>query len=156
MMTKIFLCIIIAAVALSFIFIGGNTLKGYRNLKEEEPADVIAQAPLPEAREEKFEEVADVDVPDDSGGVKISPCFEGPGKEFAGLKLENIEKGSLAGRAGLKNGDIIKVVNGQRLTSPQRAIQVFRKLRSQSGVGVVLARGNRSVKLQYKIGGRGK
>ena len=81
----------------------------------------------------------------------ISPYFDPALNEFAGVKVDNIRKGSIAEMAGLRNGDIIKVINDQRLNSPQRTIQVLRKARNLSRLDVNLLRKERLLKFDYRI-----
>jgi len=55
-----------------------------------------------------------------------------------GLKINNLENIPLAKTIGLKDGDIISHVNGQRLTSKQKAFQVFKKARSDTTMSLEL------------------
>jgi S1-C subfamily serine protease len=53
---------------------------------------------------------------------------------------------------GVRNGDVIQVVNGQKLTSVQKAYQVYRKARVQSSFTIHLLRGGRDQKkLSFKL-----
>lgn len=83
--------------------------------------------------------------------AKVVPNFDFVGGKFSGLKVEGIKKGSLVEFAGLRNGDIIKVVNGQELSTQQKSIQVFRKVRNQPQINIGLLRKNRLIKLRYNI-----
>ena len=58
--------------------------------------------------------------------------------QVEGLKINNLEKIPLAKVLGLKNGDIISQVNGHRLTSKQKAFQVFKKARSGATMSLEL------------------
>ena len=83
--------------------------------------------------------------------AKVLPHFDFASKQFSGFKIDNIRKGSIAESAGLRNGDIIRVVNDQELSSPQKAIQMFRKVRNQSQIDVDVLRKSRLIRLRYKI-----
>ncbi|MDT8302642.1 MAG: type II secretion system protein N [Sedimentisphaerales bacterium] len=58
--------------------------------------------------------------------------------QIEGLKINNLEKIPLAKVIGLKDGDIISHINGQRLTSKQKAFQVFKKARSEATMSLEL------------------
>ena len=58
--------------------------------------------------------------------------------QVEGLKINNLEKIPLAKVLGLKEGDIIRYVNGHRLTSKQKAFQVFKKARSEATMSLEL------------------
>lgn len=83
--------------------------------------------------------------------ARVRPQFDLAKGKFSGFKIDNIQKGSIAEDAGLQNGDIIKVVNGQQLDSPQKALQVLRKARNQSQIIVDLIRGNQQIRIIYEI-----
>ena len=57
-----------------------------------------------------------------------------------GLRITGLDKIPMAEMFGLKNGDIIRSVNGQQLTSKQKAFQVLMKARTQSKVDIQLLR----------------
>lgn len=68
-----------------------------------------------------------------------------------GLKITGLEGISAAKDLGLKNGDIIRVVNGQQVTSKQKAYQIFRKARAQAFIDIELLRGNEPQKLSFTL-----
>jgi len=68
-----------------------------------------------------------------------------------GLQLTGLEKIEAARQLGLRNGDVIRVVNGQRLTDKQKAYQVFMKARSQPVINLELLRGGRARKLSFVL-----
>ena len=51
-----------------------------------------------------------------------------------GLQITDLENINIAKNLGLKNGDVIRSVNGHRLTSKQKAFQVFKKAKTQPGM----------------------
>jgi general secretion pathway protein C len=68
-----------------------------------------------------------------------------------GFIVDGIPKSSILEQAGLKNGDLIRSVNGQELSTMQKAIQVMCKARNQSQINVELLRSNRMLKLKYDL-----
>jgi len=68
-----------------------------------------------------------------------------------GLRITGLENIREAKDLGLKNGDVIRVINGHRLTSKQKAYHVFKKARSQTAMNVELLRGNRTKKLSFAL-----
>lgn len=63
-------------------------------------------------------------------------------QEPEGLRLANLEELGISPLTGLKNGDIIQVVNGQKLTSRQKAYQVFQKAKTQPRLEIEVLRNN--------------
>ncbi len=62
--------------------------------------------------------------------------------------LENIPQGK---NLGLKNGDVIRTVNGHLLSSKQQAYQISRKARSQPTLSIELMRGNKTRMLTFPV-----
>ncbi len=71
--------------------------------------------------------------------------------QVEGLKITGLENIREAEDLGLKNGDIIRAVNGQRLTSKQQAYQIFKKARSQAAANIELLRGNENKTLSFPL-----
>lgn len=71
--------------------------------------------------------------------------------QVEGLKITGLEGISGAKDLGFKNGDIIRAVNGQQVTSKQKAFQIFRKTRSQPVVDIELLRGDQPQKLSFVL-----
>ncbi len=69
--------------------------------------------------------------------------------QMEGLRITGLEDLGAAKDLGLKNGDVIRVVNGQRLTSRQKAFQILKKLRSQAAVSIELLRDNEVKELSF-------
>ncbi len=68
-----------------------------------------------------------------------------------GLKITGLEKIPLAERLGLQNGDVVQAINGQQLTSKQKAFQVLMKARTQSKVDIQLLRDGRRKGLSFDL-----
>jgi type II secretion system protein C len=71
--------------------------------------------------------------------------------QVEGLKITGLENIRGAEELGLKNGDIIRAVNGHRLTSKQKAYQIFKKARSQAAANIELLRGNENKTLSFPL-----
>ncbi|MEW5848381.1 MAG: type II secretion system protein GspC [Myxococcota bacterium] len=77
------------------------------------------------------------------------PYFEG-GK-ITGFKLAQTAPNSAFEKIGLKSGDVIKSVNGYDISSPDKMLDVFTKLRDARDVNVDIQRGNGKSTLKYTI-----
>ncbi len=71
--------------------------------------------------------------------------------QVEGLRITGLENMRGAKELGLKNGDIIRVVNGHRLTSKQKAYQIFKKARSQAAMDIELLRDNETKTLSFSL-----
>jgi type II secretion system protein C len=68
-----------------------------------------------------------------------------------GLQITGLENINLARDFGLKNKDVIRSVNGHRLTSKQKAFQVFKKAKSQPTIDIELLRDDDTKKLSFSL-----
>jgi len=68
-----------------------------------------------------------------------------------GLLVTGIENVKEAQMFGLKNGDVIRSVNGHRLVSKQQAYQVLKKAGAQDIMSFELLRNNRTKELSFSI-----
>lgn len=68
-----------------------------------------------------------------------------------GFKLYAIRPNSIFGRIGLQNGDTIKGINGLDMSSPDKALEVYTKLRNASHLSVQVERRGESLTLDYSI-----
>ncbi|MGD8786316.1 MAG: type II secretion system protein N [Phycisphaerales bacterium] len=67
--------------------------------------------------------------------------------QVEGLKITGLEKIPVPKMFGLKNGDVILEVNGNRLTSKQKALQVFKKAKAQEAINLELFRNGETKEL---------
>jgi general secretion pathway protein C len=81
--------------------------------------------------------------------ARIVPAFEG-GKAV-GFKLFSIRPGSLYSKIGLQNGDVISRVNGYEMTSPDKALELYQKLKDTKQVTVDVKRRGKPTTLDYSI-----
>ncbi|MCB0345387.1 MAG: hypothetical protein KDD66_09725 [Bdellovibrionales bacterium] len=71
--------------------------------------------------------------------------------ESVGMRLFAIRRGSLYEKLGLKNGDILKAVNGNSLSDPTQALKIFEQLKSERSINVRVERGGSERNLNYEI-----
>ena len=79
------------------------------------------------------------------------PVSDTVSNTLLGFSIENVPAGSIIEKAGIKNGDIIHSVQGQRLQSAQDAMQMLGVIRKQSSFEVVLLRQDRPVIVRYEL-----
>jgi len=68
-----------------------------------------------------------------------------------GFTITNIVPGSLYTQVGLRNGDIIRKVNGQQVTSAQQAMAMYQALQSSPSIDVELMRAGQVQNVHYDI-----
>jgi general secretion pathway protein C len=81
--------------------------------------------------------------------ARIVPAFEG-GKTV-GFKLFSIRPGSLYSKIGLQNGDVITRINGYEMSSPEKGLEIYGKLKDAKQVTVDLKRRGKPQTLDYNI-----
>lgn len=68
-----------------------------------------------------------------------------------GFKLYAIKPGSMFAKIGMQNADLIKAINGLDMSTPDKALEAYTKLKSASHLTVVLERRNENITLDYQI-----
>ncbi len=68
-----------------------------------------------------------------------------------GFKLFSIQPGSLYASIGIENGDVIQRVNGYEINSPEKALELYQKLRESQSVTIDLERSGQTLHKQYSI-----
>ena len=76
--------------------------------------------------------------------IKIQP-------NEAGLSLSEIKPNSIFRRMGLRNGDVLKSVDGQEIRSVDDALKLYESLKSADNVSVVLQRRGTERTINYNI-----
>ncbi|UCD72356.1 MAG: hypothetical protein JSW70_05005 [Syntrophobacterales bacterium] len=81
--------------------------------------------------------------------VRVVPNFRNG--EPDGFKLLSIKRGSFMQQAGLRDGDIIKRINGIEIDSPERAFEVYEQVRNEPVITVEIVRRGRNKTFSYEV-----
>ena len=68
-----------------------------------------------------------------------------------GFKLYAIRPGSLYSLLGMFNGDTISAINGHAITTPDKALEVYTKLRNASHLSIAFNRRGKNIQHEYNI-----
>ncbi len=68
-----------------------------------------------------------------------------------GLRLFAIKTGSLYEKVGLRNGDILKTINGNNLGDISQALKLFEQLKQERSINLVLERDKQDREFKYSI-----
>jgi general secretion pathway protein C len=68
-----------------------------------------------------------------------------------GVKLYGIRRNSLLGRLGIRNGDMLRTINGFDMTSPDSALEAYSTLRSADKLTLAVKRQNNEMTIEYNI-----
>ncbi len=81
--------------------------------------------------------------------ARIVPSFK-DGKPN-GFKMFSIKPGSIYSKIGLQNGDVIQKINGYEINSPDKALEIYQKLKEASSVSIELQRRGQNMHFGYAI-----
>jgi general secretion pathway protein C len=70
-----------------------------------------------------------------------------------GFKMFSIKPGSIYSKIGLQNGDVIHKINGYEMNSPDKALEIYQKLKDATSVQIELERRGTGMNVNYNIGG---
>lgn len=84
-----------------------------------------------------------------AGSVRVAPEIR-DGKPF-GFRLFAIKAGGPVAKLGLRNEDILISINGLDLTTPDRVLNAYNKLKAARHLALRLLRGERTVVQKYSI-----
>lgn len=68
-----------------------------------------------------------------------------------GFKLYAIRPGSIFAKIGMQNADLIKAINGLDMSTPDRALEAYTKLKTASHLTVLIERRGQNMTLDYQI-----
>jgi general secretion pathway protein C len=68
-----------------------------------------------------------------------------------GLRLYGIRRTSLLGRLGVRNGDMLRTINGFDMTSPDSALEAYTRLRTADKLSVAVKRQKIDMTIEYRI-----
>jgi general secretion pathway protein C len=69
----------------------------------------------------------------------------------SGMTITSMPSGSIFSQLGIRQGDILQSVNGHQITTPQRALDLYEALQTESDVELVVLRRGRPRTLNYNI-----
>jgi len=68
-----------------------------------------------------------------------------------GFRIHRMPNGGIYQGLGLRNEDVIRSVNGRPLTSPDRALEAYAKLRKATRIVLGITRGGRALRHEYVV-----
>jgi len=81
--------------------------------------------------------------------VRVKPYLE---KEaIAGLRVEGIPENSLIAAAGIRNSDVVTMINSQKIDSYPKALQVMSKMKGQKEIQISVLRNGQPQQIAYRI-----
>ncbi|MFO0751064.1 MAG: type II secretion system protein GspC [Myxococcota bacterium] len=81
--------------------------------------------------------------------ARVVPHYQD--NQYQGFKLVGVRPGSLYRAIGIRSGDIVTAVNGNKIDSPTKALELFEQLKSSSNISVEIERRGQPKTLQYNI-----
>ena len=89
-------------------------------------------------------------LPDILMQASAEPVLDREGT-IVGFLLDQIEPGSIYDKAGLRNGDVVKSINGTELDDIQATIKLLNSLKNAANIEVVLARGGQDLSMAVNV-----
>ena len=80
---------------------------------------------------------------------RIVPYYEGGAAK--GFRLQGLKSGGMFSAIGIRNGDVILSVNGNPIDSPQKALDIYQNMMTQSSVNLTVLRRGKEEQLTYSI-----
>jgi general secretion pathway protein C len=71
-----------------------------------------------------------------------------------GFKVFSIQPNSFYSSIGVENGDVIQKINGYEINSPDKALEIYQKLREARHVTVDLERNGQTIRKEYNVTGQ--
>lgn len=71
--------------------------------------------------------------------------------KVVGIRLLNIRPDTLLGKLGLQTGDMLKSINGFDMTSPEKALEAYAKLRTAPSIQVGIVRNGKPTNIDFNI-----
>ncbi len=73
------------------------------------------------------------------------------GKKVEGFSISFIRKGSPFAKLGLKRGDVIESINGQKIDSHKAAFDMYKNIKNIDNLSLVIKRGKEEMELEYEV-----
>ena len=80
---------------------------------------------------------------------RIVPYYEGGAAK--GFRLQGLKSGGMFSAIGIRNGDVVMSVNGSPIDSPQKALDIYQSMMTQSSVNLTVLRRGKEEQLTYSI-----
>ncbi len=74
-----------------------------------------------------------------------------PDRQEGGFKIFSIKPGGLYQKIGVQNGDVIKSINGIELSSPDKALEAYSRLRNANKLSLDIVRRGKRETLDYSV-----
>lgn len=81
--------------------------------------------------------------------ARIVPAFKDG--VATGFKLFSIRPDSIYAKIGIQNGDVIRRINGFEINSPDKALEVYSKLKEAGRIEIEVDRNGRTVRKTYNV-----
>ena len=81
--------------------------------------------------------------------ARIVPAFKDG--QAQGFKLFSIRPDSLYTKIGIQNGDVIRRINGNDINSPEKALEIYSKLRDASRIDIEIERNGTPLRKTYNV-----
>jgi general secretion pathway protein C len=88
-------------------------------------------------------------LPDLATKARIVPSFKNG--VATGFKLFSIVPDSLYAKIGIQNGDVIRRINGYEMSSPDKALEIYQKLRDASRIEMEIERRGEILRKSYSV-----
>lgn len=83
--------------------------------------------------------------------ARVMPNYDRDSGTYQGFKLIGVKPNSLYRAIGIRSGDVLLQVNGQELSSPTKALELFNQLQTSSNITIDIMRQGQKHTLVYKI-----
>jgi len=81
--------------------------------------------------------------------ARIVPAFKDG--QAVGFKLFSIRPDSIYSKIGVQNGDVIRRINGFDLNSPEKALEVYSKMKDASRIEIEIERNGAPIRKSYNV-----
>ncbi len=81
--------------------------------------------------------------------ARVVPHEEGG--RVVGVKMYGIRRNSLLGRLGMQNGDVLRTINGFDMTSPDKALEAYARLRESDHLTLSVIRRGQPTSVNFNI-----
>lgn len=81
--------------------------------------------------------------------ARIVPNFKG--NKTDGIKLIGVSPGSVYSKIGIQTGDIVHSINGKKITSQARALELLEQMRSENNVRIEVERKGNKELFEYSV-----